>query len=430
MARRIRIGVGTIPRVTSHRVIIVGGGVIGACAGLSLARAGHRVVIVERGEVGRGASYGNAGLISPGHAPIPQPGTVVRGLKWMLDPTSPLYIAPRLSPSMLRWMIAFARACRPEIYRRNMGVIADLSRGAANGFREIADMGVDFEFRAGGYMDVYATDSGLSHARTHAEIVKPLGIRDEIIDGAEVHGREPALREGLAGAAWHHDGGFADPFRFTRGVIEYARREFGLDCRPRTPVRSFELRDGACVGVRTESGEVIEGDRVVLCAGIYSDALARTIGVRVPMQAAKGYHVHIDQTSPAMRIAAVLGETYVAVTPLGDAIRLAGTLELSGTNDTMRRKRLEMLTIGASKYLVGVEPDARVTDEWVGMRPCTADGLPVIGWSPRVKNLLIATGHAMMGFWLGPITGRLVRELMDGDKPSVDMRHLSPSRYA
>ncbi|MEZ6210780.1 MAG: FAD-dependent oxidoreductase [Phycisphaerales bacterium] len=412
-----------------HKVIIVGGGVIGACTALALCQRGHAVTLLDKGRFGRGASYGNAGLISPGHAPIPQPGTIARGLKWMLDPTSPLYIAPRLSPSMLRWMIHFARACKPAVFDRNMRVIASLSQQTALAFQTISDLGIEFDLRTHGYMDVYATEAGLTHAREHAQLVKALGIHDEIIPGTEVHKREPALREGLAGAAWHHDGAFADPFRFTTGVIEYASQHHALDCRPNAPVASIVTSDNNCIGVRLESGQVLTADRVVLCAGIHSDPLARTIGIRVPMQAAKGYHVHVAQSSPAMKTAAVLGETYVAVTPLGHEIRLAGTLELSGTNLNIRRRRLDMLTRGASKYIPAITQNTPVTDEWVGMRPCTADGLPVIGWSPTVKHLMIATGHAMMGFWLAPITARLVAQLMHNEQPSIDLTHLAPARF-
>lgn len=400
--------------------MIVGGGVIGVCIAHSLARRGRSVVLLERSEIGRGASFGNAGLISVGHLPLPRPGLVLRSLRWMFDRTSPLLIVPRWDPALLWWLVRFARACSPAALELNMRTIAAMSRQTIPLFDQYAgEFGVEFEYRKGGYMDVFRTEQSFEHARTDAEMVRALGIREEPITGDEARRREPALLPGVAGAIWRSDAAFASPYPFVTGVARSAR-SMGVEIRENTPVVSVERRAGRAVGVRTTDGELVGAQTVVLAAGSWTTDIARAAGVRVPMQPAKGYHVMIEQPSPnPLKIACSLGEVFVAATPMDGALRLAGTLELSGLNHDIRPERLNMLTPGAAKYITGVG-SSRVLGSWCGLRPCTADGLPVIGFSRSTTNIFVATGHAMMGFWLAPVTGELTAQMICGENPSVD----------
>ncbi len=179
----------------------------------------------------------------------------------------------------------------------------------------------------------------------------------------------------------------------------------------------------------TEPGERIKADQVVLAAGSWSTELGRAVGVAIPMQPGKGYHAQLPPLNPPLRTAAVLTERHIAATPMEHGLRLAGTVELSGLNLRLRRRRVEMLTEGALPYLPGLK-DVTPTVVWCGLRPCTADGLPVIGWAPRREGLFIATGHAKMGMTLGPVTGQLISEWILDGAPSIDLRTMSPTRFA
>jgi len=413
----------SLPSSPVQHVVVVGGGVVGVCSAYFLARRGVRVTLVEREAIaGReAASFGNAGLISVGHPPLPGPGLILRSLKWMFDRRSPLLIVPRADASLLRWLWGFARACSQRQLDLSMAVIADLSRQTIELFDLFErDEGVLFEYRRSGYMDVFRTQEGYAHCQQEAEYLRRFGFNDYPIDGAEARRREPALLPGVAGALWHPDSGFANPGSFVTGAAEAARRH-GATIREHAPVAGFVERSGRVAGVRLASGETIEADAVVLAAGSWSTALGKLLGVRTPMQPAKGYHVELEYApgaGPRMSVACSLGEAFVATNPMGGGLRLAGTLEMSGLNFELRRERLEMLPKQAARYIAGLE-GARVRSEWCGLRPCTADGLPVIGWAPRRPGVFVATGHAMMGFWTGPVTGKVVAEAMLGEKPSV-----------
>lgn len=403
--------------------MIVGGGIIGVCSAYFLARKGCRVTLIEKATLGDpvAASFGNAGLISIGHPPLPRPGTVVRALKWMFNPTSPLLLVPRADFGLLRWLIGFARAGSHANLEHSMRVIAELSAPTIELFNHFAHEGVDFEYRTGGYMDVFRTDPGFAHAKVEQDFLHRFGFRDEAIPGDEARKREPALLPNVTGALWHPDSAFVSPNKFMSSIGSLLSR-VGVEIREHTAMDDVIVRQGRVVGVRTNTGEELTADAVVLAAGAWTTPLARRAGVRVPMEPAKGYHVEVEYTdaaAPRLKIACSCGEAYVAVTPMNSGVRLAGTLELSGLNHELRRERVDILPVQAALYIAGLGT-AKVRSSWCGLRPCTADGLPAIGWAPKLPGLFIATGHAMMGFWTGPISGKLVSELMLSESPSIN----------
>ena len=294
--------------------------------------------------------------------------------------------------------------------------------------RYAGEFGVEFEYHRGGYMDVFRTHESLEHARPDVEMVNALGIHEEIIDGAAAARLEPALLPGVAGAVLRRDAAFANPAKFVVGVVESAKK-LGAEVRSAARVQGFVFEGGRARAVITESGEQIPGESFVLAAGAWSTDLGKRCGVRVPMQPAKGYHVMIEQPEPTpLKMACSLGEVYVAATPMEGGVRLAGTLELSGLNHEIRQERLDMLVPGAAKYIAGIG-GSRAVSSWCGLRPCTADGLPVIGWAPRAPGVFVVTGHAMMGFWLAPVSGELAAEMICGEDPCVDPQPLAAARF-
>jgi D-amino-acid dehydrogenase len=427
---------GIFPAMTTgtQHVLIVGGGVIGLCAAEALSRRGARVTVVEASSIGAGASSGNAGLLSLGHLPIPQPGVVGKAMKWMWRGDSPLYIQPRLDAALVGWLWRFRGACNAQTLEASMRTLGALSTMTVGMFEELRDRcasaGVPgFYFDRLGYYEVYRTEAGLAHGREHAAIAARHGFGHEVFDGAQMREREPALAEGTVGAVWYPDSSQCNPMAFLRAVAALAAAQ-GATILEGAPVASVDVEGGRAVGVTLGDGRELRADVVVMAAGPWSAELLQPLGVKVPMQPAKGYHLDVPTTDPALRAAIVLGEANMAVTPMDGFVRLAGTLEFSGLNTAMRRNRLEMLLVGARKYLRGYDGSVERRSEWVGMRPCSPDGLPILGWTDRAPGLLVATGHGMLGMTQGPATGRLVAEMvLDGAASSMDVGPMGLARF-
>ncbi len=411
----------------ADRTIIVGGGIVGLCAAYFLARRGAAVTLFDDGHVHDSASTGNAGLISLGHPPLPRPGLAGSAMKWMFDPGSPLYIPPRLDLTLGRWLWQFHRACRRPHYRRSMEVLTAHGKAAGTCIAHlIADEAIECGYAPVGQLEVFGTERGLEGGRAAAEQFRVHGYRTTMLTGAELREREPVFASSVAGAVLYEENAFASPGAFIAGMLEAVRRR-GADVRTDTAVAALTVRGGRCTGVTTANGDRVEGSTTILAAGIWSTRLAAGAGLRLPMQPAKGYHVELTG-GPGLRTAAVLAEVFVACTPMDGRLRLAGTLELSGINDRIVAKRVEMLLVGARRYLDGVDA-ASTGSPWCGLRPCTADGLPVIGWTKEVESLFVATGHAMMGFTLGPLAGRIASECILDGAPSEDISAFAADRF-
>ena len=414
-----------------RRVVVVGGGVIGVCCAYFLAKRGARVTLLERDEIGQGASFGNAGCIAPGHGPINKPGRLRQALESMFDDTSPLYIAPRLDPSLIKWLWAFARNCSELHQQHSMQALAPLGHVSRELFDELVlDEAIDCAYRREGYYDVFLTDSRFMATQEEANLMREHGYHPELLDGGGMREREPAIKEAVVGAVFYPEAGSINPHRFVTGLVDRAERA-GVELRTRAEVAEVTVRGQAATGVRLCDGEALEADAVVLATGAYSPELARRLGLDLPLQPAKGYH--LDRTpregeTPALRTTCMLGETSVFCTPMDGFLRFAGTLEFSGANHEIRRSRLEQLTKSASEYLEGVG-EAESRSEWCGLRPCIADGLPAVGPVPGCAGAFIATGHAMLGLTLGPVTGKLVSEYVLEGSTSLDIGALGPDRF-
>jgi D-amino-acid dehydrogenase len=414
------------------RVVVVGGGVIGVCAAYYLARTGASVTLVERGEIAAGASYGNAGLVVPSHSvPLAAPGVLWRGLRWMANPESPFYIRPRADRDLLAWLWRFRTHCTPAHVERAMPVIRDLSRESLTLFQELAAIpGLGFGFRHDGLLSVYRTEAGLSDGRHEAELLASRGIVAKVLDARAARDLEPSLRDGVAGAVHFPDDAHLTPDRFVRGLARVAH-DMGVDVRTGTEVLGFTRAGRRVTGVETTRGS-IGCDEVVLAAGPWSAPVGRDLGLSLPLQAAKGYSVTYEMPPGGPRMPMLLGEARCAVTPMetpdGAVLRFAGTLELAGLDLSIARRRVRAIERAAREY-VRFEQEPRLVEIWRGLRPCTPDGLPFIGRPRALDNVIVATGHAMLGVSLGPVTGTLVAEVVAGQPPMLDLAPLDPDRF-
>jgi D-amino-acid dehydrogenase len=409
-------------------VVVIGGGVIGVTSAYYLARDGWDVTLVEQGEVCAGSSYGNAGLLVPSHIlPLAAPGVWWQGLKWMRDPESPFYIKPRLDPALAAWLWRFRAACRPARARRAMPLLRELGLRSLELYRELAALdGLDFAFHPGGSMLVFRTPAAFAHGVEEARLLGEFGVPSKVLEGPAARDLEPALRPEVVGGVWFPDDAAIVPDRFVTGLARLLPG-LGVAVRTRTEVLGFRTSADRVDAVETTRGPV-EADTVVLAAGAWSPGVGRSLGLRIPIQPAKGYSLTYRRPANGPKTPLLPGEARFSITPMGDLLRFGGTLELAGMDLSVNRRRVEALRRAAAQYIVGTEA-LELLEIWRGLRPCTPDGLPLLGRTARRRNLILAAGHAMVGMSLGPVTGRLVAQLAAGEPPLIDIGLLDPGRF-
>ena len=354
-----------------------------------------------------------------------------QALKSVFDPVSPLYVAPQFDPVLWKWLWAFSRACTPEHVELSMGTLAPLGHASRALFDELIETEkLGCWFSPGGYYEIYLNQSRLESAQEEVRMISRYGFHPEVLSGAELRECEPAINDHVIGGIFYPEAATVNPYQFVLEMAKRAERQ-GVKFQTRSPVVSLSIVNGRVRGVQLVSGESMEADCVVLAAGAYSVPLLRDLGIRFPLQAAKGYHRDCEngrRSAPLLSHACVLGENMVFCTPMDDFVRFSGTLELSGVNHDIRRPRLEQLTVAAGRYFKTME-DATIKSEWCGLRPCLPDGLPAVGLVARYPGLYVATGHAMMGLTLGPVTGKLISECVLDGSPSIDIADLRPDRF-
>ena len=415
------------------RVVIVGGGVIGLTAGWELARRGWRVTVLEAGEVGGGASFGNAGWVVPALSdPVPAPGVVGSSLRWMWRQDSPLRIAPRADLGFARWLLAFWRRCNRRDFRAALAATAALNRRTFALYDALAGAGVRFEAYQHGLLFAYRDPKALAYDHRALDLLRPFGLDPPpILGGDAAREREPALGDAIVGGFHLPDERHLRPDDLTRALAERLAAD-GADLRPHTPAIGFDAdRSGGRVrGVRTPGGAIPAG-AVLLAAGAWTPGVARLLDrrVRLPIEAGKGYG--LDYAPPPRPVGApiYLHEARVAVTPLAGLVRLAGTMEFSGLNARLVPNRIAAIARAGAAALRDWPPDPARATHWTGPRPMTPDGLPAIGLVPGWENVAVAAGHAMLGITLAPATAEAVADLLTtGDAPPT-LRPFDPARF-
>jgi D-amino-acid dehydrogenase len=412
----------------SPDVLIIGGGVIGVCTAYYAAKAGRTVTLLERGEICSGCSSGNAGWLVPSHCiPLAAPGVLSEALKWMWRGNSPFSIKARLDWELLKWLVAFAASCSERNVRNSIPVIRDLTFASLNLYDELSsESGMSFGYRRDGCLALFATETGFVDGQRDAQLLRDNGIASQVLGPGDVLHQEPSVVSDVAGGILYPQDGQIVPVKFVQVLAERAQG-FGATVLSSTEVRGFELSGARIRGVQTTQGEFFPR-AVVLAAGVDSSALARMLNINLPIQAGKGYSFSIPSSTFYPRRPLLLSEAKVAITPFGEKVRFAGTLQLSGIDNTIDATRLNGIRESSSKYFSTPLPTT-VNEQWSGLRPCTPDGLPVISFSSTIRNLVVASGHAMLGVSLGPITGKLAAQLVTDEQPNLDLSPLSLSRF-
>ena len=407
------------------RVVVVGGGVVGTSIALELVRRDFRVVVLERDElVGGGASSGSAGYICPSHgAPLASPAALRDGMKWLFKSGSPLRIKPR--PAIVPWLARFAASCTRGREQRGTDLLRSLAVESLELHACLARDGVDAGFERRGILNVYETSAGLARGLAEAEHARDAGLAVEVLDAPATRRAEPAITTEIAGAVLYPDEAHCDPARYSQALADAARMH-GAEIR--TGIEVTGLRTSGSTVTHAESTDgAVEGDAFVLAAGVWTSDVARAIGLRLRLEGGKGYHVDFARTSGQPMVPVFLQEARVTATPLADRLRLTGILELCGRDMRVDDGALEAIE-RAGRRAFGAAALAERLGVWRGLRPCLPDGLPAIGRAPRAPNVVVATGHSMLGLTLGPVTGVLVREILSDDTPRPELELLRPER--
>ena len=409
-------------------VLVIGGGIIGVCSAYYLAKEGHRVTLVERGEIASGCSYGNGGLLPPSHSlPLAAPGVVTQGLKWMLDPESPFYIRPRLDREFIAWLWRFRSYCRDKPLQKAIPLLRDLQRNSLKLYSELVEKeALECHFEQVGGLGLYLTAKGYEHAVEETQLLKEHGLVFEILDAAATREMEPAASQQVVGGIFQPEDAHIEPANFVRGLATRAA-ELGVTILENTEVLEMEANGGAISRVRTTRGDYYP-EQIVLAAGAWSRLVVRGLSLKLPLQPAKGYSVTVKRPGSFPRFPLRLGEAKVVGTPMGEWLRFAGTLELAGHDAQIDRRRVNAIIKAAGRYLPGAEA-MKIVEIWRGFRPVSPDGLPYIGRSRSIRNLIVACAHAHLGVSMGPVTGKLVSQIAGEMEPLLDISATQVERF-
>jgi len=410
------------------KVIIIGGGVIGLCSAYYLVKEGHQVIVVDQTSMDHGASFVNAGFLTPSHfIPLAAPGVMKQGLRSMFDPASPLFIKPRFNRSFLEWALAFNRSCSASNVAQSIKIIKDINLWSSDLFSEIrSSEGFTFQLENKGLLILCLTEKMLEEELRLSQIASEEGLDVNQLSTSEINTMEPNVVLNAIGAVHYQCDWHMTPHEFMKEMYDWLKMKNVIFYKNEQVV-DIQASDGVIKKIVTSNDSFI-GDEFVLAAGSWSNLLSRKLGIRILMEAGKGYRINVDKHT-GITIPTVLAEAKVAVTPMNGFTRFAGTMEIAGVNHKINRVRVDAIAEAAHRYY----PDISISNDEkenaaCGLRAISPDGKPYIGKSSKCNNLIIATGHAMMGWSMAPATGKLVAEIISEEKPSFDIDPFSPDR--
>ena len=409
-------------------VIIVGGGIIGLATAYYLNLEGHDVSVIDQDKIKSGASHINSGYLTPSHIiPLAAPGMISKGFRWMFNNSSPFYIKPRFDLDLVNWGMKFMKSCTSEHVQKSMKSILDINLLSKKLFIEMQQSNTfDFHLESKGLLMAYKTSVAEREEAKAASWAKDLGIIVKQLSKEEILKIQPEVPMEVAGAFIYESDAHTTPELFMNNLKNHLISrgvKFFLD----TVVSSFQKKEKKIETLNTNKG-IFKADEFVIATGAWTEGILKELGIKLSIQAGKGYSFDVQDIT-GLSIPAILSEAKVAVTPMSGYTRFGGTMEISGINSKINSRRVLSIVNAAKEYYPGIEiPLTSVDKARSGLRPLSTDGLPFIGRHSSFKNLVLASGHAMMGWSLGPATGKLLTELISGYDPSLDLRPYSPER--
>jgi D-amino-acid dehydrogenase len=414
------------------KVVIIGGGIIGLSSAYYLQQSGHEVTVIDKTDMTENCSYGNAGYVCPSHfVPLATPGIVKQGLKWMLNSKSPFYVQPRLSMSLIDWGLKFMRSATPEKVEAAAVPLRDIAIFSQKLYEDWTRLPqFKFAYEHKGLLEIFQTKAGADHAHHMMNKAHKLGLLDTtMLDYNALQQLEPHTKINAIGAIWFKCDAHLYPNKLMQQLITDLKQK-GVRLAGNEEVTGFENSNGKITKVITEKN-VYDADSVVIASGSWSRELAAKMQVKIPLVPGRGYSVTLEDSPYKISHPSVLVEGRVALTPMdGNKIRFGGTMEITSTQTPPRMSRVQGVLQAVERYYPEFKVPMPTMDKiWYGYRPCSADGLPYIGRTHQWNNVVMATGHAMLGLSLGAGTGKLVSEIVNEEQFSMNIAPFDPNRF-
>jgi D-amino-acid dehydrogenase len=412
------------------KAIIIGGGIIGLSSAYYLKRTGWDVTVVDKSDFLDNCSYGNAGYVCPSHfIPLASPGIVQQGIKLMWNPTSPFYVQPRLNGALIDWGLKFIRSASKKNLETSAAPLRDIAllsqQEYVNWTREF-----DFSYEHKGLLEIFQTDEKAEHAAHTVEQAHQLGLKDtELLSYEQLQALEPQARINAKGAILFRCDAHLYPNKLMTGLIDLLKKQ-GVQLLPQEEVTGIEKKNGRITKVITRSGSM-DADMFVVATGAWSREVVAMTGLKIPLIPGRGYSVTLENSPYRVNYPAVLMEGRVAITPMdGNKIRFGGTMEITSIRQPPRMSRVQGILNAVRRFYPEFDvPLPPIEKVWYGYRPCSADGLPYIGKTKNIENLVVATGHSMLGLSLGAGTGKLVSEIVNHSPTSMDISPFAVERF-
>lgn len=413
----------------NRKLVVVGGGAIGLCCAYYALKRGMAVTVIDRGmPETANCSAGNAGMIVPSHfIPLAAPGMLAKGLRWMLDPRSPFFVRPRIDLSLARWGWLFYRSANARHVAASRELLRDLNMESSRLFGELSRQD-DFGLARQGLLMLCRTQHGLDEEALVAAEANGIGLRADVLDARQTAAADPHCTMNVAGSVHFRDDCHLDPARYVAAMRNHIAA-MGGEIRFGTEIERLETSGGRVVAASTGT-QSITGSDFIVAGGSWSSRLLKTVGLRLPLQPGKGYSLTLDRPPELPRLCSIFAEDKVAVTPMGAGLRFGGTMEVGGMGLDVDPRRVQGIVRAIPRYFPKFsEADFEGIQPWAGLRPVSPDGIPYLGRLRHLSNLVVNTGHAMMGLSLAPVSGRLAADLIAGDEPFRPIEAMAPGRF-
>lgn len=411
------------------KAIVIGAGIIGLSTAYYLRQSGWEVTVLDKGDLSDNCSFGNAGMIVPSHfVPLAAPGMLEKGIKWMFNSKSPFYVKPSLNLDLVGWGLKFMKSAN-KLQADNAAVpLRDISLLSKDLYTDITARIGDFGLTNNGILMLYKTEKVGEEELHVAEQARSLGLDVVSLSAGDAQKLQPDLKLNVLGGIHYRCDAHLNPNHLMALLLDYLKKS-GVKIIDKAEVTQI-IHEKGKISKLIAGNKEYTADHYVLAGGSWSPAIAKLAGFKIPLMPGKGYSFKVDDTRKNMHIAALLCEAKVSVTPMGSKIRFGGTMEIDAINDRINMNRVKGIVESIPQYFPDMKPDVPpAKDIWFGFRPCSPDGLPYLGNSKTLQNLTLATGHGMMGVSLGPATGKLVSELINGQTLSMDINPFSANRY-
>ncbi len=412
----------------SKKVLIVGGGIIGICSAYYLSKDGHDVTIIDRYGMDSGASYINAGYLSPGHIiPLASPGVIKQGLKWMFDSSSPFYVQPRINIDFFKWLFAFNKSCSINNVNNSIVPIIDISLLSQNLLKDIKiENKMGFHYDHKGLLMLCKHEKSLEKENEVVRLAVANGLDAKMLNKQEIKKIEPNINVDSIGAAYFGCDHHTTPGELIEALKKFIKQK-GVKCFTNTEIKDYNIANNKIDSISV-SNQILKFDEYILSAGTWTSQICKKLGIDILLQAGKGYSVN-SKSDTGISCPAILVEAKCAVTPMNGFTRFSGTMEISSVNNRIRKNRVDAICNSVESFYPSIKVSSSERENArFGFRPISADGVPYIGRTNKLDNVIIATGHGMMGWSMSTGTGKIISEIISNKKTSIDINRFNPNR--